>query len=189
MSQVGDALSTGSTDTSGANVDQTFADATLGDQMMGGSGDIFGGSGTNAGSGDNSFNSFNDVVNALSGGGAGAASPTTTQALSMSRRGSGDRRRSRWRSERHSIVDHAGRHADIDNRVNRRTDPEPAATEPELRAQGGDRPAQGVAQGVVWQAARPDRAGSTGRSKRPVRAADAGGWSDRATIAPRTPPE
>ena len=48
MSQ-GDSVTggTGTTDTSG--LDQTFSDASLGDQFMGGSGDIFGGDATAAG--------------------------------------------------------------------------------------------------------------------------------------------
>jgi hypothetical protein len=78
MSQ-GDSVTggTGTTDTSG--LDQTFSDASLGDQFMGGSGDIFGGDATAAGG----FNSFNSIANALAGGGAGA-SPQAAQAASMS---------------------------------------------------------------------------------------------------------
>ena len=85
MSSGGDV--SGSSDAlSGVN-DQTFSDASLGDQITGGSGDIFGTGDTSAFGGGGS-NPISNVVNALSGGGiAGtgpAASPTLTQAASMS---------------------------------------------------------------------------------------------------------
>ena len=87
MSSGGGDLSGGSSDAlSGVN-DQTFSDASLGDQITGGSGDIFGTGDTSAFGGGGS-NPISNVVNALSGGGiAGAgpaASPTLTQAASMS---------------------------------------------------------------------------------------------------------
>src|SRR5580698_5988111 len=84
MSNVGDALSGSGSSASGVN-DQTFADATLGDQMQGGTGDFTDVSSTDAGGGG--FQNFNDVVNALGGtGGPGAvgaspaASPTAAAA-------------------------------------------------------------------------------------------------------------
>jgi hypothetical protein len=83
MSNVGDALSGSGSSATGVN-DQTFSDASLGDQIMGGSGDLFGGSSSGG------PNSFSDVVNALSGGGVAGASPiptvnpSVTQAASMS---------------------------------------------------------------------------------------------------------
>jgi hypothetical protein len=79
MSNVGDALSSGGSSASGVN-DQTFADASLGDQMTGGTGDF--GASASPTTGDNSFNSFNDIANALSGGGA-SASPTAAQSFAM----------------------------------------------------------------------------------------------------------
>jgi hypothetical protein len=82
MSNVGDALSSGGTDTSGVN-DQTFSDASLGDQMQGGTGNFTDVSSTDAGGGG--FQNFSDLANALSGGGAGGvgASPAAAQAASM----------------------------------------------------------------------------------------------------------
>jgi hypothetical protein len=73
MSNVGDALSSGGSSASGVN-DQTFADASLGDQIQGGSGDF--GTGVSASdAGGGGFQNFNDVVNALGGsGGPGAVS-------------------------------------------------------------------------------------------------------------------
>ena len=87
MSSGGGDLSGGSSDAlSGVN-DQTFSDASLGDQITGGSGDIFGAGDTSAFGGGGS-NPISNVVNALSGGGVAgagpAASPTLTQAASMS---------------------------------------------------------------------------------------------------------
>ena len=79
MSDVGSALSGGGTDTSGVN-DQTFADATLGDQIQGGTGD-FGGS---AAAGPTEFNQFSDIANALSSGAPAGASPTVAQSIAMS---------------------------------------------------------------------------------------------------------
>jgi hypothetical protein len=84
MSNVGDALSgsgssaSGVTDTSGLSgfgdtpniTDSTFSGLTDADIMGGGSA-------------SNNFNSFNDIANALSGGGAGA-SPTAAQSIAMS---------------------------------------------------------------------------------------------------------
>jgi hypothetical protein len=88
MSNVGDALSgsSGSTDAASGVNDQTFSDATLGDQIQGGSGDF--GTGVSASdAGGGGFQNFNDVVNALGGtGGPGAvgaspaASPTAAAA-------------------------------------------------------------------------------------------------------------
>src|SRR5580704_16869831 len=84
MSNVGDALSGSGSSASGVN-DQTFADASLGDQMQGGTGNFTDVSSTDAGGGG--FQNFNDVVNALGGtGGPGAvgaspaASPTAAAA-------------------------------------------------------------------------------------------------------------
>jgi hypothetical protein len=73
MSNVGDALSSSGSSASGVN-DQTFADASLGDQIQGGSGDF--GTGVSASdAGGGGFQNFNDVVNALGGsGGPGAVS-------------------------------------------------------------------------------------------------------------------
>jgi hypothetical protein len=81
VSNFGDALSGGGT---GVN-DQTFADATLGDQMMGGSGDFSGGDISQSDAGGGGFQNFSNLANALSGGGAGGigASPTLAQAASM----------------------------------------------------------------------------------------------------------
>jgi hypothetical protein len=83
MSNVGDALSGSGSSATGVN-DTTFSDASLGDQITGGTGDIFGGSSSGG------PNSFSDVVNALSGSGVSGASPiptvnpSLTQAASMS---------------------------------------------------------------------------------------------------------
>jgi hypothetical protein len=79
MSTVGDALSGGGSSASGVN-DQTFADATLGDQMQGGTGDFTGG---DAGGGPTEFNQFSDVANALSSGTPAGASPTVAQSAAM----------------------------------------------------------------------------------------------------------
>jgi hypothetical protein len=79
MSNVGDALSGGGSSASGVN-DQTFADATLGDQMQGGTGDFTGG---DAGGGPTEFNQFSDVANALSSGTPAGASPTVAQSAAM----------------------------------------------------------------------------------------------------------
>ena len=77
MSQVGDALSGGGSSASGVT-DSTFSDANLGNAIMGGSGDLFGGA-TGGGGGPSDFNSFNDIVNAFSGGGGSAsASPAAS---------------------------------------------------------------------------------------------------------------
>jgi hypothetical protein len=80
MSDVGNALSGGGSSASGVN-DQTFADATLGDQIMGGTGD-FGGSPSAAG--PTQFNQFSDIANALSSGAPAGASPTAAQSIAMS---------------------------------------------------------------------------------------------------------
>lgn len=87
MSNVGDALSGGGTGASGIS-DTTLSDASLGDQLAGGTGDFGTGVGANAfgdaGGGGNSFSSFNDIANAFSGGGAGVgATPTAVQSASM----------------------------------------------------------------------------------------------------------
>ena len=86
MSNVGDALSGGGSDASGIS-DTTLSDASLGDQMAGGTGDLSGGNDPAAfgdAGGNGSFNSFNDITNALSGGGAGVgATPTAVQSASM----------------------------------------------------------------------------------------------------------
>src|SRR5580693_6623856 len=79
MSNVGDALSGSGSSASGVN-DQTFADATLGDQMQGGTGDFTGG---DAGGGPTEFNQFSDVANALSSGTPAGASPTVAQSVAM----------------------------------------------------------------------------------------------------------
>jgi hypothetical protein len=80
MSNVGDAFS--GSDTSG-NLDQTFSDATLGDQMQGGSGDIFGsGSGDTSG-GPGEFSQTSDLANALSSGSPVGSSPAMAQAASL----------------------------------------------------------------------------------------------------------
>jgi hypothetical protein len=79
MSDVGDALSGGGSSASGVT-DQTFSDATLGDQIMGGSGD-FGGSTSAAG--PTEFNQFSDIANALSSGAPAGASPTAAQSVAM----------------------------------------------------------------------------------------------------------
>ena len=71
MSNVGDALSTGSTDGTGIT-DSTLSDASLGDQMMGGDGSFGTGDASAFGSAGNDFNSFNDIATALSGSGGGA---------------------------------------------------------------------------------------------------------------------
>ena len=87
MSDVGDALSGGGSGASGVT-DTTLADASLGDQMAGGTGDFGTGVGANAfgdaGGGGNSFASFNDLSNAFGGGGGGVgATPTAVQSASM----------------------------------------------------------------------------------------------------------
>jgi len=79
MSDVGNALSGSGSSASGVN-DQTFADATLGDQMQGGTGDFTGG---DAGGGPTEFNQFSDVANALSSGTPAGASPTVAQSAAM----------------------------------------------------------------------------------------------------------
>jgi hypothetical protein len=86
MSSVGDALSgsSGSSDAAIGVNDQTFSDATLGDQIQGGSGDF--GTGVSASdAGGGGFQNFSNLTNALSGaGGAGAgASPAAAQVASM----------------------------------------------------------------------------------------------------------
>jgi hypothetical protein len=83
MSDVGNALSGGGTNTSGVN-DQTFADATLGDQIQGGTGDFTGGTVSPSDASGGGFQNFSDIANALSGGGVGAASPTAAQSIAMS---------------------------------------------------------------------------------------------------------
>jgi hypothetical protein len=83
MSNVGDALSGSGSSASSVN-DQTFADASLGDQMMGGSGDFSGGPVSPSDAGGGGFQNFSDIANALSGGGVGAASPTAAQSIAMS---------------------------------------------------------------------------------------------------------
>ena len=83
MSNVGDALSTGSTDGTGIS-DSTFSDASLGDQMMGGDGSFGTGdaSAFGAGSGPSEFSQASDLATALSPGGAGGSS-IGAQAASM----------------------------------------------------------------------------------------------------------
>jgi hypothetical protein len=80
MSDVGNALSGGGSSASGVN-DQTFADATLGDQIQGGTGDFGGGGG---GAGPTEFNQFSDIANALSSGAPAGASQTAAQSIAMS---------------------------------------------------------------------------------------------------------
>ena len=84
MSNVGDALSGGGSDATGIS-DTTLSDASLGDQITGGSGDLSGGNDPAAfGDAGNSFNSFNDIANAVSGGSAGVGgTPTAVQSASM----------------------------------------------------------------------------------------------------------
>ena len=83
MSNVGDALSTGSTDGTGIT-DSTLSDASLGDQMMGGDGSFGTGdaSAFGAGSGPSEFSQASDLATALSPGGAGGSS-IGAQAASM----------------------------------------------------------------------------------------------------------
>jgi hypothetical protein len=87
MSNVGDALSGGGSSASGIS-DTTLSDASLGDQLAGGTGDFGTGAGAgafgDAGSGGNSFSSFNDIANAFTGGSAGVGgTPTAVQSASM----------------------------------------------------------------------------------------------------------
>ena len=84
MSNVGDALSGSGSSASGVN-DQTFADATLGDQIQGGTGDFTGGDISPSDAGGGGFQNFSNLATALSGGGAGGigASPAAAQAASM----------------------------------------------------------------------------------------------------------
>jgi hypothetical protein len=84
MSNVGDALSSGGSSATGVN-DQTFSDATLGDQIQGGSGDFTGGDVSASDAGGGGFQNFSNLATALSGGGAGGigASPAAAQAASM----------------------------------------------------------------------------------------------------------
>ena len=83
MSNVGDALSTGSTDGTGIS-DSTFSDASLGDQITGGDGSFGTGdaSAFGAGSGPSEFSQASDLATALSPGGAGGSS-IGAQAASM----------------------------------------------------------------------------------------------------------
>jgi hypothetical protein len=84
MSAVGDALSGSSDALSGVNA-QTFSDATLGDQMQGGTGDFTGGDISASDAGGGGFQNFSNLANALSGAGSGGvgASPAAAQAASM----------------------------------------------------------------------------------------------------------
>ena len=84
MSQVGDALSGGGSSASGVS-DTTLSDASLGDQITGGDGGLgTGDASAFAPAGGGGFGSFNDIANALSGGGAGVgATPTAVQSASM----------------------------------------------------------------------------------------------------------
>ena len=82
MSNVGDALSTGSTDGTGIT-DSTLSDASLGDQITGGDGSF--GTGDTSAFGSGGFQNFNTLTNLLSGGGvdgapSGAASAPTAAA-------------------------------------------------------------------------------------------------------------
>jgi hypothetical protein len=84
MSNVGDALSGGGSSASGVT-DSTFSDASLGDQMMGGTGDFTGGDITASDAGGGGFQNYSNLTNALSaaaGGGTGA-SPVAAQTASM----------------------------------------------------------------------------------------------------------
>ena len=83
MSNVGDALSTGSTDGTGIT-DSTLSDASLGDQITGGDGSFGTGdpSAFGAGSGPSEFSQASDLATALSPGGAGGSS-IGAQAASM----------------------------------------------------------------------------------------------------------
>jgi hypothetical protein len=84
MSNVGDALSGGGTDTSGVT-DSTFADASLGDQIQGGTGDFSGGDISQSDAGGGGFQNYSNLTNALSGaaGGGAGASPVAAQTASM----------------------------------------------------------------------------------------------------------
>jgi hypothetical protein len=83
MSNVGDALSGGGSSASGVT-DSTFADASLGDQMQGGTGDFTGSDISASDAGGGGFQNFSNLATALSGGGAGVgASPAAAQAASM----------------------------------------------------------------------------------------------------------
>jgi hypothetical protein len=83
MSNVGDALSGGGSSASGVT-DSTFSDATLGDQMQGGTGDFTGSDISASDAGGGGFQNFSNLATALSGGGAGVgASPAAAQAASM----------------------------------------------------------------------------------------------------------
>ena len=81
MSNVGDALSGSG---GGGISDSTFSDASLGDQITGGSGDFGTGDASAFAPAGNDFNSFSSIANALSGGSAGVgATPTAVQSASM----------------------------------------------------------------------------------------------------------
>ena len=83
MSNVGDALSTGSTDGSGTGIsDTTLSDASLGDQMMGGDGS-FGTGDASAFGGPTEFSQASDLANALSSGSPVGASSVGAQSASM----------------------------------------------------------------------------------------------------------
>ena len=86
MSDVGDALTGGGSAATGIS-DSTLSDASLGDQIAGGTGDLSGGNDPAAfgdAGGNGNFNSFNDIANAFSGGSAGVgATPTSVQSASM----------------------------------------------------------------------------------------------------------
>lgn len=83
MSDVGNALSGGGSDASGVS-DSTFSDATLGDQIMGGTGNFTGSDISPSDAGGGGFQNFSNLATALSGGSGGVgASPAAAQAASM----------------------------------------------------------------------------------------------------------
>jgi hypothetical protein len=85
MSQVGDALSGGGSDATGVS-DSTFSDASLGDQITGGDGSLFGAgdaSAFGAGSGPSEFSQASNLADALSSGSPVGASSVGAQSASM----------------------------------------------------------------------------------------------------------
>ena len=83
MSNVGDALSGGGSSASGVN-DQTFSDASLGDQIMGGDGSFgTGDPSAFAGGGPSEFSQFSDIANALSSGSPVGSSSVGAQTAAM----------------------------------------------------------------------------------------------------------
>jgi hypothetical protein len=81
MSNVGDALSGGGSDASGVT-DSTFSDASLGDQIAGGSGSFTDSAGNASDAGGGGFNSFNNIASLFSGGGGGGGASPTAAAMS-----------------------------------------------------------------------------------------------------------